>query len=309
MAIFADEGSLTNEDIARITKWVKSGMIEGHLPLSTPMPKYNEIWQYGKPDLILTTERPLHLTASGTDAFQNFVLPYPLKQTHYIRAMEVRPSEPQIVHHANILIDRAASFRHKHPEHWQDGVPGMEREIDAGNDFDPDGHFLFWKPDSPVLIESEGMPWKLNPGNDLILNMHFKPSGKPEIISAQVGLYFTDQPPSKQPMLLQLEHDNSIDIPPNKHDFVVEDSLQLPIDVELLGIYPHAHYLGKLMESWAMLPDRKKWLTLILNWDIDRQSVYRYRKPVFFPKDSKIHMHYIYDNSAENVHNPHLPSI
>lgn len=307
---FAEERSLTNEDIAQIAKWVKTGMIEGNSSSAPPIPRYSETWQYGKPDLILNIERPFSLPASGTDVFRNFVLPYPLKQTHYIRAMEIYPGEPQIVHHANILIDRTASFRRQHPEQWQDGVSGMELEVDAGNDFDPDSHFLFWKPDSSVLVEPEGMPWRLDPGNDLILNMHLKPSGKPEVVSAQVGLYFTDQPPSKQPMLLQLEHDSAIDIPPNNTDFVVEDSLRLPIDVELLGIYPHAHYLGKRLESWAILPDgQKKWLILIPSWDIDRQSVYRYRKPVFLPKNSVVHMHYIYDNSAGNIHNPHLPPI
>ena len=109
-------------------------------------------------------------------------------------------------------------------------------------------------------------------------------------------------------MLLQLEHDSALDIPAGARNFVVEDSLRLPVDVEVLGIYPHAHYLGKRLEAWATLPDQqKKWLILIPSWDIDRQSVYRYRKPVFLPKGSVVHMRYIYDNSSGNAHNPHAP--
>jgi Flp pilus assembly protein TadD/mono/diheme cytochrome c family protein len=307
---FADERRLSNEQIALIAKWVASGMAEGDASAAPRPPVYKETWQYGTPDLILSVERPFALGASGTDVFRNFVIPYPLKQTHYIRAMEIRPVVPQIVHHANILIDRTASFRRAHPEEWKDGVPGMELEVDAGNDFDPDSNFLFWKPDTPVLVEPEGMPWRLDPGNDLILNMHLKPSGKPEIASAQIGLYFTDKPPSKQPMLLQLEHDSALDIPAGERNFVVEDGLRLPVDVEVLGIYPHAHYLGKRMEAWATLPDQqKKWLILIPSWDIDRQSVFRYRKPVFLPKGSVVHMRYIYDNSSSNAHNPHNPPV
>jgi Flp pilus assembly protein TadD len=307
---FEDERRLSGEDIALIAQWVKAGMPEGDPSSAPPAPKYTETWEHGEPDLILTVERPFSLPASGTDVFRNFVLPYPLKQTHYVRAMEIRPGTPQIVHHANILIDRTASFRRDHPVEWKDGVPGMELAVGSGNDFDPDSHFLFWKPDTPVLVEPDGMPWRLDPGNDLILNMHLKPSGKAEIVSAQVGLYFTDKPPSKQPMLLQLEHDSALDIPAGKSDFAVEDTLRLPVDVELLGIYPHAHYLGKDLEAWAILPNQeKKWLIVIRNWDIDRQSVYRYRKPVFLPKGSVVHMHYTYDNSADNVHNPHIPPV
>jgi Flp pilus assembly protein TadD/mono/diheme cytochrome c family protein len=307
---FADERSLTKDEIALIAKWVQTGMAEGDTSAAPPAPKYSASWQYGTPDLVLTVERPFTLAASGTDVFRNFVLPYPLKQTHYIRAMEIRPAVPQIVHHANILIDRTASFRRAHPAQWKEGVPGMELEVDTGNEFDPDSNFLFWKPDTPVLVEPEGMPWRLDPGNDLILNMHLKPSGKPETASAEIGLYFTDKPPSKQPMLLQLEHDAALDIPAGDRGFVVEDALRLPVDVEVLGIYPHAHYLGKRMEAWATLPDqKKKWLILISSWDIDRQSVYRYRSPVFLPKGSVVHMRYTYDNSSANEHNPHSPPV
>jgi Flp pilus assembly protein TadD/mono/diheme cytochrome c family protein len=307
---FADERRLTNEQIALIAKWVLAGMPQGDLSAAPPAPKYNDSWQYGTPDLILSVEQPFTLPASGTDIFRNFVLPYPLKQTHYIRAMEIRPAVPRIVHHANVLIDRTASFRRAHPAQWKEGVPGMELEVDTGNEFDPDGNFLFWKPDTPVLVEPEGMPWRLDPGNDLILNMHLKPSGKPEIAAAQIGLYFTDRPPSKHPMLLQLQHDSALDIPAGDRNFVVEDALRMPVDVEVLGIYPHAHYLGKRLEAWAMLPgQQKKWLILIPNWDIDRQSVYRYRSPVFLPQGSIVHMRYLYDNSSANEHNPHLPPV
>ena len=307
---FADERRLNNEQIHLIAQWVQTGMQQGDASAAPPAPRYSDSWQYGTPDLILSVEQPFTLGASGTDVFRNFVLPYPLKETHYIRAMEIRPAAPRIVHHANILIDRSASFRRAHPAQWKEGVPGMELEVDTGNEFDPDSNFLFWKPDTPVLVEPEGMPWRLDPGNDLILNMHLKPSGKPEVAAAQIGLYFTDQPPSKQPMLLQLEHDSALDIPAGERNFVVEDALRLPVDVEVLGIYPHAHYLGKRMEAWATLPDQqKKWLILIPSWDIDRQSVYRYRSPVFLPKGSIVHMRYTYDNSAANEHNPHLPPV
>jgi Flp pilus assembly protein TadD/mono/diheme cytochrome c family protein len=307
---FADERRLTNHEIALIARWVQNGMPQGDPSASPAAPTYHETWQYGTPDLILTVQQPFALAASGTDVFRNFVLPYPLKQRHYIRAMEIRPAAPQIVHHANILIDRTASFRRAHPAEWKAGVPGMELEVDTGNEFDPDSNFLFWKPDTPVLVEPEGMPWRLDPGNDLILNMHLKPSGKPELAAAQIGLYFTDQPPTKKPMLLQLEHDDALDIPPGARNFVVEDSLRLPVDVEVLGIYPHAHYLGKRLEAWATLPDQqKKSLILIPSWDIDRQSVYRYRSPVFLPKGSVVHMRYVYDNSSDNAHNPHVPPV
>jgi Flp pilus assembly protein TadD/mono/diheme cytochrome c family protein len=307
---FAGARRLSEEQVTLIRKWVESGMPQGETSAAPQPPQYDATWQLGTPDLVLTIERPYTLAASGTDVFRNFILPYPLAQTHFIRAMEILPSLPQVVHHANVILDRTASFRSRHATDWKDGIAGMELEVDAGNTFDPDSHFLFWKPDTPVLEEREGMPWRLDPGNDLILNMHLKPSGKPEAITAQIGLYFTSEPAAKHPMLLQLEDDRDLDIPAGDRNFVVQDELKLPVDVEVFGIYPHAHYLGKELEGWAMLPTgEKKWLVRIPNWDIDRQSVYRYRDPVFLPRGTVLHMHYVYDNSQDNIHNPNTPSI
>jgi Tfp pilus assembly protein PilF len=144
----------------------------------------------------------------------------------------------------------------------------------------------------------------------LVLNIHLKPSGKAEVIDTEIGLYFTDKRPTKQPMLLQLDRDDALDIPAGDAHFVVEDSLTLPVDVEALGVYPHAHYLGKDMQAWAILPNgEKKWLVWIRDWDIDRQSVYRYREPVQLPKGTVLHMRYLYDNSLANPRNPHDPPI
>lgn len=307
---FAGTRRLSDDQIALIRRWVESGMKEGDPAEAPTPPHFDTTWQLGKPDLVLTMDRPFTLDATGTDVFRNFVFRYPLSETHFIRAVEILPSVPAVVHHANILIDRTASFRRLHPNDWQDGIPGMEIQLDAGNTFDPDSHFLFWKPDSAAIEEPEGMSWHLDPGNDLILNMHLKPSGKPEVVSAQIGLYFAAVRAVEHPMLLQLEADRDLDIPPGARNFVVEDELTLPIDVKVFGIYPHAHYIGRALAGWAILPNQqKKWLFMISSWDIDRQSVYHYREPILLPRGTVLHMRYVYDNSADNIHNPSSPPV
>src|SRR5271156_3280082 len=307
---FADSRRLSAEDLSLIKAWVEAGMPEGDSADASKPPAFSKDWQLGPPDLILNVTSPMQVPASGADLFRNFILPVPITQTKYIRAMEIKPGAPRVVHHANVLIDRTASLRHQHPDDWQQGIAGMELTVDAGESFDPDSHFLFWKPDSPALIEPSGMPWRLDPGNDLILNMHLKPTGKPETVQATVGLYFADKPATTHPMLLQLEYDAGLDIPAGDPAFVIEDHLKLPVDVDVLGVYPHAHSLGKKLEGYAVLPNgEKKWLILIRDWDIDRQSVYRFQSPLFLPKNSVLTMRYTYDNSKANIRNPNNPPI
>lgn len=307
---FSENRRLSDGDVALIKAWVDGGMPEGNPAEAPKPPVFSKEWQLGQPDLILQVESPMMVPATGPDLFRNFILPVPIEQTKYIRAMEIRPSTPRVVHHANVLIDRTASLRRQHAADWKQGIPGMEITVDSGSAFDPDSHFLFWKPDSAALVESEGMPWRLDPGNDLILNMHLKPSGKIESVQARIGLYFTKDPPRAHPILVQLEHDAALDIPAGDAAFVVEDQLTLPVDVDVLAVYPHAHYLGKKMEGYALLPSgEKKWLILIRDWDINRQSVYRLRSPLFLPRGSVLHMRYTYDNSKANVRNPSTPPV
>jgi Flp pilus assembly protein TadD len=306
---FEGERRLTDAQIKMIAEWAAAGAPEGDPADLPPRPAFTEGWQLGKPDLVLELERPYTLAASGSDVFRNFVLHAPVTATRYVRAVELRPGNKRVVHHANILIDRSGSARRRRSDDGQIGFPGMDVQLEAGA-FDPDSHFLFWKPGTPAVSEPDEMSWRLDPDTDLVVNMHLQPSGKPEQIRPVLGIYFSAKPPGKFPMLLQLEHDGAIDIPAGDRNFVVEDELRLPLDVDALGVYPHAHYLGKDLQAFVILPDgSKRWLIHIKDWDINWQAVYRFKQPLFLPKGSLVKMRYTYDNSAENPRNPSNPPV
>src|SRR5262249_49147355 len=110
------------------------------------------------------------------------------------------------------------------------------------------------------------------------------------------------------PMLLQMEHDGAIDIPPGAREFVVKDEFRLPVDVDVLAVYPHAHYLGRTLEGLATLPGgERRWLIRIPDWDPNWQGVYRLREPMFLPRGTIVSMRFQYDNSAGNPRNPNSP--
>jgi len=255
---------------------------------------------------VLEAATPYLLPASGTDLYWNFIFPVPIDRTRWVRAVEIRPGDKRFVHHANILVDRLQNSRQREKRPGA-GFEGMEIKIESET-FDPDSHFLFWKPGTVPYVEPEGMALRLDKGTDLVLNVHLQPSGKPETLQPTIGLYFTDQPATKFPMLLQLQNDGKLDIPAGEKNFVISDNLTLPIDVDLLAIYPHAHYLGKEMQAIATLPEGSaKSLIHIPQWNLNWQAVYRYAQPIFLPKGTTVSMRYTYDNSEENVRNPNHP--
>lgn len=303
---FADELRLTDAEIEMIAAWVEQGAAEGN-PADLPAaPQFVEGWRLGKPDLILTATKPLILPPQGTDTYWNFIFPVPIQETRWVKAVEIRPGDKQYVHHANILVDRAGESRKRETEPGA-GFGGMEIRIES-QVFDPDSHLLFWKPGTVPSVEPEDMALRLDKGTDLILNTHLQPSGKPEVIQPSIGLYFTSHPATKFPMLLQLENDGKLDIPAGDKNFLVSDDFTLPVDVELLAIYPHAHYLGRDIQAFATLPDgTKKILIHIPHWNLNWQAVYRYAEPVRLPKGTTVSLRYVYDNSAENPLNPNRP--
>ena len=305
---FENERRLTDAQIKLIADWASADAPEGNASETPTPPAFTEGWQLGTPDLILTAQKPHALAATGPDVFWNFIFSPALSSPRYVRAIEIRPGENRLVHHANLIVDRLDTAR-KSEKTPGAGFEGMDLNI-AANVFDPPGHFLFWKPGAPPASEPDGFAWVLAPGNDLVLNAHLQPDGKPESVQPSIGIYFTDKPPTLFPVLLQLEHDGALNIPPGAKDFIVSDDFRLPVDVDVLAVYPHAHYLGKLMEGYATLPDGKRqWLIRIPDWDLNQQAVYRYQKPVFLLKGTLVSMRYHYDNSAANPRNPHQPPV
>ena len=303
---FADELHLSNDQITLLQMWVEQGAVEGASADLPPAPQFVPGWQLGRPDEIIEAKKPYTLPASGSDMYWNFIFRTPVDRTRWLKAIEIRPGEKRAVHHANILVDRNQSARRQETEPGA-GFPGMELKIESET-FDPDSHFLFWKPGTVPRAEPDGMSLRLDKDTDLVLNIHLQPSGKPEKIQPNLGLYFTDKPATLFPLLLQLENDRQLDIPPGEKHFLVTDEFTLPIDVDLLAIYPHAHYLGKDLQALATLPDGSaKTLIHIQQWDLNWQAVYRYADPVPLPKGTTISMRYVYDNSGENLANPNDP--
>jgi Tfp pilus assembly protein PilF/mono/diheme cytochrome c family protein len=305
---FADELRLRDEEIDLIARWVGQGTVEGNPSGLPAQPKFVEGWRLGTPDLILTATKPLTLPPQGRDTYWNFIFPVPIQETKWVKAVEIRPGDKRYVHHANILVDRAGASRMREPEPGA-GFGGMEIRIES-QVFDPDSHLLFWKPGTVPYVEPEGMELRLDKGTDLVLNTHLQPSGKPEVIQPSIGLYFSSHAATKLPMLLQLENDVKLDIPAGEKNFLVTDDFTLPVDVDLMAIYPHAHYLGKDIRAFATLPGgMKETLIHIPQWNLNWQAVYRYTEPVRLPKGTTVSLRYTYDNSDQNPLNPSHPPV
>ncbi len=300
---FQNERRLTEPELQSIQQWIANGAPEGDAADLPPMPNWQEGWQLGTPDLIVTMPAAYAVRADGPDVFRTFVIPIPVSRPRYVRALELHPGNARVVHHANLGVDRTRS---SHLLDVRDPGPGYEGSMERDARY-PEGQLLGWTPGQAPHPAPEGTEWRLEPDSDLVVQLHLQPTGKPETVQVSVGFFFTDTPPTRTPLGLRLGSE-TIDIPPGVRDFVVADRYVLPVDVEVLAVQPHAHNLARRMEATATLPDGgTRWLISIGDWDFRWQDVYRYANPVVLPKGTTISMRYTYDNSADNPRNPHRP--
>jgi tetratricopeptide (TPR) repeat protein len=223
----------------------------------------------------------------------------PITTPRYVRAVEFRTDRPQVMHHADLALDMGRVSR---ALDRADPGPGF-----ATMDGDEVLNVYGWSPGKVPVLEPADTAWTLDPGADLVLLLHMIAGAESQPVQPAIGLFFSDTPPTRTPLSVKLES-KAIDIPAGEANYVVEDSYVLPADVDAISIYPHAHYLAKEMRATATLPDGSEQpLIWIRQWDFRWQDRYRYRSPLFLPKNTRLSMRFTYDNSAANPHNRQRP--
>lgn len=303
---FSDARVLTLDQISLIRQWAEEGAPEGLAVDMPPPPEWNDQWFLGTPDRIVRMPEVFTLKPDGDDVYRNFVIPVAVEGPRYVNAVEFRPDNAGIVHHAFIRIDRTPASQIADEADPNPGFDGIHAPISAQS---PEGHFLGWQPGKVPRRARKGLAWVLEKGTDIVLQMHMRPTGKPESIQASIGLYFTDDAPSRNLSKIRLTSFD-IDIPAGEKAFAIEDSYVIPVDMRVLSVLPHAHYLGREIHGLARLPDgSEKWLLRIDNWDFNWQGDYRLAEPLFLPGGTTLSMKIVYDNSDKNVRNPNHPPL
>lgn len=300
---FQGERKLTSNQIEILNRWYETGMSAGDLDQTPTPPSFPDTWQMGAPDAIVEFPEPYLLQAEGTDIYRNFVISVPFDSTKHIKAIEFLPGSQNVIHHAVLQVDKTTTSRENDELEPGIGFDGMG----IGAAAPPEGQMVGWTPGQNPYESYPGTAWTLEPGSDIVIQLHMLPSGKVESISPRVGLYFTEEAPTRSSFVMQMKNFD-IDIEPENDAFQIEEKMSIPVDMDIIGVYPHAHYIGKDLGAYALFPDGSKhWLFRIPDWDFNWQSDYRYETPVRIPAGSTLHMSYTYDNSSNNIRNPNNP--
>ncbi len=248
-------------------------------------------WQLGPPSLVLETER-LTVAPGARDVFRNLVVTPPIERPLWVKGVELRPVGPEAVHHAVVTLDRTSSSRELDALDPEPGFDGMDPLSQARS---PGGQFLGWTPGKTARMAEAGVAWRLEPGDDIVALLHVLPQEDEISVGLEIGLHFTDDAPTKAPVMLRLgSMSQRIDAEASSE---VADSFVLPAAATLVSLYPHAHYLARSFRATAETPDGRRVDLLDLpDWDFHWQDQYTLTHPLELEAGTRLDLSIRYSN-------------
>ncbi|NUO03026.1 MAG: hypothetical protein HUU01_20650 [Saprospiraceae bacterium] len=303
---FHNENRLSSTDIQLIADWVAGGAKSGKQEKKAHQPNnMDQQPAFVEPDLRLTMQQPFEIPGDNTEQFRIFVIPTHTEEVLYVRGIGFHPGNLQQAHHARLMIDTTNLLR---PDDGAvAGDPNTEftrRQVKMSEEF-----WHGWVPGNFPILYPEGFGKRLPKNADLILNMHYSPTPKPETDQSAVSLYLCREKPRRLVKTFALGEqwitNQPFVIPANTEIKFYMRSPILPADLSLATVMPHMHLLGKSFKAYAITPKGELiHLIHIPVWDFKWQMIYQFDKLLKLPKGSVIYAEAVFDNTKSNSLNP-----
>jgi hypothetical protein len=299
---FANDRRLRQEEIDVLSAWADNGAPEGDAKDKPAEKQFTNGWRI-KPDMVIEMPEAFQLPAKGTINYQYIRVKGDIKQDLWVKAAEMRPGNPKVVHHAKLWVLPQGS-------RWMaDAEPGKPYEAkEGGKNEQMDGNDIIGKFNPGLGAQSfdVGGSAKLIPkGSDFVFELHYTASGQPTTDISKVGLELSKEAPKTRyylspgtpaaPNLVIPAGDNNVEV-------VAESTVGVPS--KLTYIQPHMHLRAKDYELRLIYPNGETQVVFKGKWDFNWQLGYDLKEPLLLPRGTRILTIVHYDNSANNKWNP-----
>jgi hypothetical protein len=308
---FANDRSLTDEQIDTIVRWVDGGAPKGDPKDMPPAVAWADEtgWnfksRFGDPDLIVKSPA-YRMPAHAQDAWYKPVVATGLTEARWVRAIEIRPSTikgRRITHHALARLQQ------------NDGTAGAAAPTAAPTGDDADvgpGLFMEWAVGKQGEIMRPNSGKLMLPGSKIVWDIHYHAVGEDITDAVELAVYF--YPKGQEPKYRQVlalfsgvtEGNRNLDIPPNA--VVVNQNFHVMKQAgRVENFQPHMHLRGKAMAMEAILPNgTTQMLSYVndfqFNWHVN--YVYADDDAPLLPKGTILRITAWHDNTTANKNNP-----
>jgi hypothetical protein len=330
---YSNDPSLSESERQIITDWVDQGAKEGDPGGLPQTPSYIDGWRIGRPDVVFDIGQDHVLKGTSVDEYIYFTVPTNFTEGHWVQAVELRPGNRKVVHHAHVsVVEQDTPKKSSRPPQngrsfsdylvrTSDGLRHMRPDSPVVNDAcaynGPEIDRLHIAGEGALASYLPGMPpdryqkdtakW-IPAGAKLRFQIHYHSENSSPNESftdrTSVGLIFASTPPSHP--LRRLDVDNDFfALPPGGAAQEVKQCATFGSDALLLSLTPHMHYRGKDARFEIQRPGQQpETLLLVPKYDFNWQLKYQLQDPVFAPKGTRLIMTFHYDNSPNNSSNP-----
>jgi hypothetical protein len=282
---FSNDRSLSASERDAVARWADAGAPEGNPRQAPPARVWPPGWNLpAPPDAVLGTVKPFPVPAKGTVEYQYFIVPTGFTSDRWVNAVECKPSNRSVVHHAVVYIREPGQT-------WTHGP--TKSDI-----------LTIYTPGASADVLPEGMAKLVKAGSDLVFEIHYTPNGKLTQDQTQVAMIFAKSPPQKRVLTLQMDNGTFV-ISPGDPNYRVTTWGTLPNDALLLGFFPHMHLRGKAFEYTRVVGDgQPETLLKVSAFDFYWQLSYKLARPLPLKKGTRLEWIAWFDNSANNSRNP-----
>jgi hypothetical protein len=319
-AAFANNRSLSDEQIKKITEWVKDGAPKGDKPDYKIATLANTTYKR-KPDLTLQVKNAFKVPGDNKERFIVYKIPFELPQEYNVEAVEFFSNDKKIIHHANYAV---------HPV--PDTAIDIYKTADIINLTDEDrtkysqyfpykkimAYYGGWIPGTSYEQYPPGFGWIMPKRGVILLTIHYSPLAKDAESISGINLFFTKDSIKRKIKVISLGSGGigEKDIVPEFHYIPANKISSYKLEIvnpkeneSVFYVWPHMHLLGKSFKAYAVFGANNDTIHLvnIPEWDFRWQEIYRFKKPVLIPIGSKLVIEGVYDNTSGNPFNPNDP--
>src|SRR5262249_24659740 len=169
---FRNDARLTEDEKRLLFAWIDGGCPEGD-PADLPAPEsFVQGWRIPRPDrVVYMAERPYTVPAEGEVQYQYFLADPGFTEDKFIQAVEVRPGNAAVVHHALVSV-----------------VPPGGGAASRGST----GALIDYAPGMGPTVLPPGYALHVPAGAKFLFQLHYTPNGSAQQDRSYLGLVFAD---------------------------------------------------------------------------------------------------------------------
>jgi hypothetical protein len=272
---FANDMSLTAREVSIILAWADGGAPSGVLLADESKPPVFVPpltgWEQGTPDTIVHVAKNQTVAAGSPDRIARFEVASGLKQSKWLRALQLNPTDRRGIRYAAIY--EAATGR------W------------LGT----------WTPNTPVHSLPDGVGIRLPAKARLAVEVGYRGTEEPVSGAAELGLYFSEKRPPQAAMPLEISAP-PITVAAGKTREKIRTETVLKAATTASALWPRLGAGAKSVEVTAIKPDGVvEPLLWLKNYRPDWPSSYVFREPVSLPAGTRVIVTAYYDNVTDKA--------